>query len=267
MDDLVYLKLGGSLITDKNSVQKARFDILKQLAGQIRKARRKRPERKLLLGHGSGSFGHVVAAKYETRRSVRTQEQWFGFAEVGLVAARLNSIVMDTLVEEGLPAFSFQPSASVRCRAGKIASMNAELIKKGIESNLIPVIYGDVAFDDTLGGTIISTEEIMSFLVGNLRPKWLLLAGEIEGVLDQEKQVIPLITHENYSAVESVIKGSEGTDVTGGMASKVREMLDLVKQYPDLKVRIFSGLDPGILEEVYVRDDCPVGTLITSASI
>jgi isopentenyl phosphate kinase len=34
-------------------------------------------------------------------------------------------------------------------------------------------------------------------------------------------------------------------DVTGGMKSKVTQMLELVQQNPLLKIQIFSGLEPG----------------------
>ena len=35
----------------------------------------------LIIGHGSGSFGHYMASKYGTRRGVNGPEQWMGFAK------------------------------------------------------------------------------------------------------------------------------------------------------------------------------------------
>ncbi len=64
---LTFLKLGGSLITDKDSPHTARPEILRRLADEIVAARQSNPAMQLLIGHGSGSFGHMPAKKYGTR--------------------------------------------------------------------------------------------------------------------------------------------------------------------------------------------------------
>ncbi|MEW5988076.1 MAG: uridylate kinase, partial [Chloroflexota bacterium] len=90
MSTTLFLKLGGSLITDKTGVEAVRPDVLARLAGEIQRAWASRPGLRLVIGHGSGSFGHVAAARYGTRRGVYTSEQWRGLAEVAATAARLN---------------------------------------------------------------------------------------------------------------------------------------------------------------------------------
>ncbi|MCX6065672.1 MAG: hypothetical protein NT121_07955, partial [Chloroflexi bacterium] len=63
MTELVFLKLGGSLITDKTLPYTPRLDKLADLASQIAAALSTR-QLSLVLGHGSGSFGHIAAKKY-----------------------------------------------------------------------------------------------------------------------------------------------------------------------------------------------------------
>ena len=65
-----FLKLGGSLITDKDTAHTPRIDVIDRIAGEIKKYLVEHPQDSLLLGHGSGSFGHVPAAKYGTREGV-----------------------------------------------------------------------------------------------------------------------------------------------------------------------------------------------------
>lgn len=60
MQDLAFLKLGGSLITDKTRPYLARLDKLEALMAEIESARSKSRDLRLLLGHGSGSFGHFA---------------------------------------------------------------------------------------------------------------------------------------------------------------------------------------------------------------
>jgi isopentenyl phosphate kinase len=269
MSELLFLKLGGSLITDKTRPQALRSDVLERLAGEIAEAFAARPDLRLLLGHGSGSFGHVTARQHGTRAGVRTAEQWRGFAETGRVAAELNRLVVDALAAAGLPALRIQPSASARCRNGELLSLAERPIVEALEHGLLPVVHGDVAFDEARGGTIISTEEIFAWLARRLRPARIILAGEVDGVLTADPatgiagEVIPLITPENLAAVESALGGSRGVDVTGGMVAKVREMLALAQRIEGLReIHIISGLRPGLVRDALLRDDIPEGTRI-----
>ena len=57
---LVFLKLGGSLITDKSKPDTPRIAVLERLAKEIRRALTDQPQLSLLIGHGSGSFDQPV---------------------------------------------------------------------------------------------------------------------------------------------------------------------------------------------------------------
>lgn len=263
--NLVFLKLGGSLITDKTQDETLRGDVLNRLATEIQDALSSNPDLQLVLGHGSGSFGHVAANKYGTRLGVRSKVQWTGFAEVSSAATRLNAQVRESLLQEKVPVVSLQPSASVECQNGQIVKMSTKPVESAIEVGLVPIVYGDVAFDSVIGGTIISTEEIMSFLAVKLHPTWLLLAGETEGVLNEDGRLIPLITRDNVGQVQDQLGGSRGTDVTGGMAGKVYQMIDLVETVPNLSVLVFSGLKAGNVRERLLGNTEIAGTMIQRA--
>lgn len=263
---MLFLKLGGSLITDKTGVEVVLPDVLERLANEIAQVRVENPAVCLLVGHGGGSFGHVAAARHNTRQGVPTAEAWRSFAEVHAAMARLNRLVVEALLAAGVPALSLQPSAMAVCENGRITTMNTAPVQAALKAGLVPVVYGDVAFDGRRGGTIISTEEIMAALAGELRPLWLLLAGVTDGVLDQAGQLIPIITPAAMPQIEAALGGSHGTDVTGGMASKVRGMLALTKQHPALRVRIFSGLTAGNVGRLLLGPETAVGTLISPKS-
>ncbi|HNT75017.1 MAG TPA: uridylate kinase, partial [Anaerolineae bacterium] len=80
MDEkLVFVKLGGSLITDKRERATLRSGVLPRMAHELREALTASPDLRVLLGHGSGSFGHWEAKRYGTRQGVTTTEQWRGF--------------------------------------------------------------------------------------------------------------------------------------------------------------------------------------------
>jgi len=91
---LIFLKLGGSLITNKDIPFSARKDTLRRLGTEISEALNTIPKLKLLIGHGSGSFGHSTAAQFGTRAGIRSAEDWLGFQKVWWSAHQLNYIVI-----------------------------------------------------------------------------------------------------------------------------------------------------------------------------
>lgn len=262
MPDLTFLKLGGSLLTDKTEREALRADVLARLAAEIAAAGRAKPDLRLLLGHGSGSFGHTAAARHGTRSGVSGPEQWRGFAEVSDAAARLNRAVIAALLAAGVPAVGLPPSASAVVTDGVIQELAVTPIQAALAAKLLPVVFGDVAFDTARGGTIISTEEILDYLTLTMRPARLLLAGETPGVLDAAGQVVPHISRANYEAIRPALGGSRGADVTGGMASKVTAMLDLAEKNPGLTIHIFSGLERGLLEQLLASSSLAAGTRV-----
>ena len=262
----VFLKLGGSLITNKAVAETAKMEAVERIAAEIALARKEMPDLELLIGHGSGSFGHAVASRYGTHRGVNGADAWLGFAEVALSAAKLNHLIVQALHDQGIPVFRFQPSASARCVAGRLTDMAVQPIAKALEEDLVPLIHGDVAMDDKLGGTIISTEDIFFHLADSLRPQRILLAGDYPGALDKSGKVISVITPNTLKNFEDALAGSEWTDVTGGMAAKVSSMLRLCAATRGLTALIFSGVEPDYIHQALVMDRPPFGTLLSAES-
>jgi isopentenyl phosphate kinase len=264
-NEIILLKLGGSLITDKDIPYTPRLDKLTELAWEIKTVLDTRPNLSLILGHGSGSFGHVPAKKYGTRDGVKTREQWLGFAEVRLQAAELNRYVLTCLLDAGLPALPFPPSASMISDNRKVIQHNVSTIQKALDNHLLPVVQGDVAFDESLGGTILSTEDVFTFLIEKFNCSKILLAGIESGVWEDfpaRTKLMKQIQLADYEKMRAGIKGSASTDVTGGMKAKVEEMLSLIQKNENLTVQIFSAEEKGLLTRALQGEN--VGTLLIS---
>lgn len=258
---MILLKLGGSLITDKHRPETSRPHVLSRLAQEIAQARQEQPELPLVVGHGSGSFGHTAAARHGTHLGASSAADWLGFAEVWAAAQRLNRLVIDALIEVGLPAIAFPPSASVTSDDGIMLDMAIEPIIEALENGLLPVVYGDVAFDCTRGATILSTEKVFAYLAEHLRPHRVLLAGLDPGVYanyPQSDEILSVVTEQDL--LQITLEGAVAPDVTGGMVNKVQEAMALARTLPDLEVRIFSGEEPGTLTSALLGSS--PGTLI-----
>lgn len=242
------IKLGGSLITDKLVEQSFRADVMARIAREIANALPMQTQ-PLIIGHGSGSFGHFAAKRHDTINGVGSPEGWRGFAEVAYVAAELNALVARELWTAGVPIFRCQPSVALRAEDGIPQYMSLDNLKMALQNGLIPLVYGDVGFDSVRGGTIISTESLFTYLAQSLDVSEIFLVGEVAGVLDDDGHVIPLITPSTFGEAQSVIKGSRGTDVTGGMLTKVTDMLALVESRPMMTIHILDGLTEGVLQD------------------
>ncbi len=263
---LQFLKLGGSLITDKNQTRSVKLDVLQRLSEEIRQSVSP-GDFQLLLGHGSGSFGHMAAKKYKTRQGVSTPEEWLGFVEVWRQARDLNNLVLESLRQADLPAIGFPPSAFIQSEGGTLKSWNFLAIKSALSAGLIPVVNGDVIFDSQKGGTIFSTEDVFKCLTREIVPDRILLCGLEEGVwLDYPActRLQHRIDMANADEILGLIGGSAGVDVTGGMVEKVRLMIQMIRTFPNMQALIFSGLEPGNLYRALRGEE--IGTLIYSGS-
>jgi len=229
---MLILKLGGSVITDKSKPFTPRLDVIRRLAKEIHEARQEKGI-KLIIGHGGGSFPHTSAKKYETHKGIINEESYRGICMVQNDASKLNRIMVDELIKAGENAISIQPSSSCITKKGRISEWYFDPIKKVLEYDLLPVVYGDVALDTEMGCCIISTEEIMNYLARNFKSSRLLIGGKVDGVFtsdpnrNKEGKFIPVITKENFPEIKKYLTSSDGIDVTGGMLHKVERLLEL----------------------------------------
>lgn len=262
MQQVIFVKLGGSLITDKRTPNRYFTEAVSSIGAVLREARSALPIRRFLVGHGGGSFGHMAAEHYGTAYGARSTADWVGFAKVAEAMTHLNQLVMDDLSGAGLPVWRVSPSASAVSDAGMLVEMATEPLLMALQNGLVPVVHGDVAVDRRQGAAIISTEAVFFYLANRLGATNILLLGDVDGVWDASKTIIPQITPSSFSQVSSALGASAGTDVTGGMAGKVKHMLRLVEEHPQLTIRIMGG-NPVQVAAV-LAGSASFGTLITA---
>lgn len=266
MSELLFLKLGGSVITDKSRRETPRLDVIHRIAAEVARALAGRDDLSLVIGHGSGSYGHFAAQQYGVH--LGNLRDWHGYAATSAAAARLNRLVADGFLCAGVPIVSLQPSASARCVAGELVRLASGPVRFLLGKGLVPLVYGDVAWDTEMGCTIVSTEHVFAYLARRLRPKRIVMVGEVHGVFtadprrDSPAVRLPLISPRNISDVRKMLGGSAGVDVTGGMLSKVMTLCDLIKEQRDLVAQFVSGEQPEMVEKVLRGQAADEGTIM-----
>lgn len=216
---VVVLKLGGSVLTEKAEPETVDRVSLEAVARAIGAA-----DEALLLVHGGGSFGHYHAEQHGVSDRDGTHDPAAVSAIHGAMR-RLNDRVVDSLRDHGVPAVGVDPlSMAQRDDGGKLTLWDQPLAVV-VESAVVPVLFGDVIADAARGFTVLSGDELTVRLAASLDADRVGMCTTEPGVRNESGSVVQRI--ESFSTVESAFESGDGWDVTGGMAGKVRALLEL----------------------------------------
>lgn len=219
------LKLGGSAITVKEGYMKANVVHIAALAKAVANVWDK-GVKDLIIVHGAGSFGHALVLKYKLDNGVRTMQEQEGCRKTQEACTELSKLVVDALAKEGVPAVSIPPHSIVVSNNKRIEMFDESPIFDALGKGKLPVLYGDMVMDSSLGFSVCSGDQIVAYLA-----KWadsVIMASAVDGVMAGGK-VVPLINRKNFAAVAKHLKKSDKPDVTGGMAGKVKEIMNMGK--------------------------------------
>lgn len=248
---LTLLKLGGSLITDKNKPFTARPAIINRLGKEIKKALSLNKESQIILTHGGGSFPHVPAKKYGTADGFNDEKGRMGACITANAAAEINRLVIRELLKIDLPVAAIAPSSIFSANNGRLRKSYFDSIEVLLNKEIIPVLYGDVVWDREKGCCIFSGEVSLGItarclLKKRYKIKRIIQAGIEDGVYEwNNKKLISRITLKNFNRLKKEIRGSAATDVTGGMLHKVKESLKMAKM--GIETVIINGNIKGLL--------------------
>ncbi len=261
----VILKIGGSAITDKAEPLAAKTEIINRLAEEIKRA----DLDNLIIVHGGGSFGHPTAAKYGIKEGYKDDPtQKLGFAETHHVMTVLNGLVMDALIWHEVPAISIAPSSCIITENGKIKFFDETTVKAMQNMTFTPVLYGDAVLDDKLGFTILSGDQLVAFLAIKYKASKIVVGVDTDGLFDADPKTNPEakaykhLTLAELKQIQPKIGKAAGTDVTGGMAGKITELIPAIEQ--GVRVTI-TGATKGLSIYRALTDQSVMGTEIEKA--
>jgi isopentenyl phosphate kinase len=226
------LKLGGSVITNKEKPFTANLSAIVRLTSEISKAN----VSPLVIVHGGGSFGHPVAKQYEIDEGYKDSSQVMGFAKTHQAMTKLNKLIVDSLINHNIPAVEVPPSSCVVTKSGRIQSMKERPLIKMIEMEFVPVLYGDAVLDSEAGFTILSGDQLVSYLAKRLVADRIIIGVDVNGLYttdpktDSSAHLLRHVTLEELKRLQHKIERARTTtDVTGGMFGKMLELTPAVE--------------------------------------
>ena len=234
----IIIKLGGSVITEKDRLFKPSTTIIERLAREIAISK----TGPIVIIHGGGSFGHPIANQYDLVKGYKYSDQLMGFAKTRQAMVELNKMIIDALIKNNLSAVSVQPSSCIITKNGRIDTFNCETVKKLLDLNLIPVLYGDAVLDYDLGFTILSGDQLSAYLALKLISKKIVIGVDVNGLYTKDPKkdsTASLIKHITIEKLKKIIEGMDittYTDVTGGMKGKIIELIPAIKRGTIIKI-------------------------------
>jgi isopentenyl phosphate kinase len=230
------LKLGGSVVTEKDAVEQVDADGLARAAEAVGAVHGRNagsdadgasPEptepAELVVVHGGGSFGHPNAERHGVTTSEGSQDA-AAVREIHGAMRELNRAVVGALADAAVPAVQVAP-LSTGFRVGGQFRQPADAVAALLAEGFVPVLHGDVVATAGEGVTVVSGDELVTALADGLDADRVGLCSDVPGVLDMDGAVVQRI--EAFDDVAAALGESEATDVTGGMAAKVRTLLEL----------------------------------------
>ncbi len=229
---MIILKIGGSILTNKDAVSEVDTKSLKRIASEI-KSSLDNSFKELIIVHGAGSFGHPPAKKYKIGEKFDESEypqKRIGFCETQNAVKKLNMYICEAFIDESLPVVAIPASSFMRATNKRITDGNLDSFKRYLEKGFIPVIYGDVVLDDELEICVISGDQLIQYLAKNLNPDMVVLGTDVDGVYNKNpKTHDDAIFFDKFSSLDDLdtLEGTTNVDVTGGMVGKIKELLYL----------------------------------------
>ncbi|HMK94256.1 MAG TPA: isopentenyl phosphate kinase [Candidatus Limnocylindrales bacterium] len=258
----IILKIGGSAITDKTTEATPKTEIINRLAEEIKRA----DLDNLIIVHGGGSFGHPTAAKYGIKDGYKGDPtRKFGFAETHHMMTVLNGLVMDALIWHEIPALSIAPSSCFITENGKIRTFDDSVLQAMAKMIFTPVMYGDAVLDEKLGFTVISGDQLVAYLAIKYKAEKIVIGVDTDGLFDSDPKANPNakpykhLTLNELKQIQPKMGKAAGTDVTGGMAGKIAELIPAIEQGVHVTI---TGATKGLSIYRALTDQSVLGTEI-----
>ena len=255
------LKLGGSVITIKGRPFTPNKKTITRLTEEIARS----DINSLIIVHGGGSFGHPVAKQYEINRGYRDSSQLIGFSKTHQAMTTLNKLIIDSLIDQNIPAVGIQPSSCIITKSGRIQVIEQRPLTRLLRMGFVPVLYGDAVLDSDTGFAILSGDQLVSTLATRLKAHRIIIGADVDGICTADPKIDPsakLIHHISLSELKErqhKIGRAKVTDVTGGMLGKTMELIPAIEQ--KIQVMIVNAAKPNNVYKA-LKGEKVVGTII-----
>ena len=261
VEDLLVLKLGGSLITDKSTPYKLRDNVLENVVAEIKECFNLGLIKRLVLVHGVGSFGHPPVLEYNLHKGFRDKAQLISMSKTQQIVNNLRIAIATKFIEIGIP-INLMHASSVFIGKDMVIKHNPfESLKGFLSLGMVPLIGGDMMYDESMGFSVCGGDQIAVVLSRVLNAKRLIFAADVPGVFDKDPksdQQAKLVKELDIVEIEQFLSSSTDVikpDASGKMRGKLLTLVSIKNQIEKgLEIAILTMNKQGILKN-YLRGE------------
>ena len=203
----------------------------------------------VIIVHGAGSFGHILAKKHRLNDGYNDDSQLLGFSMTHSMVQKLNTKVLDSLQKQGINAISIPPHSMLNLKNHSLDEINYDIFKKYLKSGFTPVTFGDVVLDSKLVFSICSGDLLINALAKYFKPEKVIFVMDEDGLYSSE--FIESTTIAEFEKLST--KLDDHADVTGGMSGKINTIKNISKLGID--TILLNGNKPDRLYQVLIGED------------
>ena len=225
--DLTVIKLGGSLLTDKSKPYSARDALMRTIAQEIKSCLDKGLIEDLVIVHGVGSFGHPPVLEYKLHKGYTGPEQFIPLSRTQRIVNEFRHLITKVFQEEGIPVNLLHPSSMVIAEKMRIANSFFEPIKGWMSLGMVPLLGGDLLYDQAMGFSVGSGDLLAVELARQLGAKRLIYAMDVAGFYsdnpktNKEARLMERISLTDLGTILNEMEQKGAADASGAMKGKL----------------------------------------------
>ena len=225
---MLLVKLGGSVLTEKARLRTPRRAAIRRLAAELASVRQP-----LVIVHGAGSYGHILASRHRLKDGGSTSARRAAAARVQADVRELDRLVVDALNRAGFAAVPIAPSVVLTLDDGGVSTMDLTPFLEFSSLGFTPVTFGDVVRDLRRGFSVCSGDLLMLELARAFRPDRAVFAADVDGLFNADPKrrpkadLLETVSPNDLAKIE--FSSPRRTDVTGSIEGKVRRMFEIAE--------------------------------------
>lgn len=233
---MIIIKLGGSVITRKREYATMNSGVVRMISEELSGYAGREP---MIIIHGAGSFGHILAKEYGLKDPTPSDELPMGIARVQRDVRHLNLMVVEELVEHGIPAVSVPPALCTGLYNGDLAWFEGDIFQKYLDLGTVPVTFGDVVPDAKRGVSILSGDVLMERLAKEFDADRAVFVLDVDGFFDRQPDMQGAAVFKELTVDElgSILRTgpvssknmNEVVDITGSILGKMESALRIAR--------------------------------------
>ena len=230
---LIVIKLGGSALTDKTKIYTPRMSAIRKAAKQVADLA---GAFSIILVHGAGSYGHISAKRWDLAAGFKKRSQLTGLSTTKLKLLEWEAILSDVFLSLRIQIFPMSTSDFVVTSNGRISLADLGPVRKWLSLGCVPSLGGDLVADLRKGFAILSGDQLAAYLAIRLRATRLIFGTDVDGIFDSnpklnsQARLLKALSSSDASRLTRAARLTNASDVTGGMAGKIREAIGAAKK-------------------------------------